>query len=124
MVTNDMSKIYSTAKFPSYKDKSKFIRLEPDLTLLMGESRAPDELEYYWTQWREFTGAKMRDMYLEYIELTNEAARLNGFRDGTEMKTDPYESETFVEEMEQTWQGLKPLYEQLHAYVRQKLVKR
>ena len=50
--------------------------------------------------------------------------RANGFADGTEWKTDPYESDTFVEEMEETWRGLKPLYEQLHAYVRNKLVKR
>ena len=43
---------------------------------------------------------------------------MNGFTDGTEMKTVEYESNTFVDEMEQTWEGLKPLYEQLHAYVR------
>ena len=39
------------------------------------------------------------------------------------MKVDPYESATFIEEMEETWFGLKPLYEQLHAYVRHKLNK-
>ena len=50
--------------------------------------------------------------------------RANGFRDGTEWMTDTYESDTFVEEMEETWRGLKPLYDQLHAYVRSKLVKR
>lgn len=32
-----------------------------------------------------------------------------------------YESQNFVEEMAETWNGLKPLYEQLHAYVRSKL---
>ncbi len=48
-------------------------------------------------------------------------ARLNGYKDGTAMKVQPYESETFVEEMAETWEGLKPLYEQLHAYVRSKL---
>ncbi len=40
------------------------------------------------------------------------------------MNTEDYESDTFVEEMAQTWEGLKPLYEQLHAYVRHKLAKR
>ena len=50
--------------------------------------------------------------------------RLNGFKDGTEMKTVSYESNTFVDEMAQTWQGLKPLYEQLHAYVRYHLNKK
>ena len=49
---------------------------------------------------------------------------MNGFKDGTEMKTVAYESDTFVDEMAQTWQGLKPLYEQLHAYVRYHLNKK
>ena len=40
------------------------------------------------------------------------------------MKIEPYESDTFVEEMDETWRGLKPLYEQLHAYVRHKLAKK
>ena len=50
--------------------------------------------------------------------------RINGYKDGAEMKTDVYESDTFMEEMAETWEGLKPLYEQLHAYVRHKLVER
>ena len=43
---------------------------------------------------------------------------MNGFKDGTQMKIVGYESDTFVQEMADTWNGLKPLYEQLHAYVR------
>ena len=70
------------------------------------------------------SGSKMREMYKEYVELTNKAARMNGFQDGTKMKTYAYESDTFVQEMDQTWQGLKPLYEQLHAYVRYHLHKK
>ena len=124
VITNEMEKIYSTAKVPDYKDKSKKVSLEPEITLTMGKSRDPDELEYYWTQHRESTGTKMREMYKEYIELTNKAARMNGFKDGTEMKTNAYESDTFVQEMDRTWQGLKPLYEQLHAYVRYHLHKK
>ena len=49
--------------------------------------------------------------------------RLNGYKDGTELKVIAYESDTFVKEMEDTWNGLKPLYEQLHAYARAKLLK-
>ena len=123
-VTNDLAKIYSTAKVPMYGNPNKLIGLEPDITLIMRESRDPDELEHYWTEWRKATGNKMRDLYLEYITLTNEAARVNGYKDGTEMKTNSYESDTFVDEMAETWRGLKPLYEQLHAYMRDKLVKR
>ncbi len=122
-ITNKMAKIYSTAKFPAYKDKSRLVRLEPDLTEILASSRDPEELEYYWTRWREETGEKMRDLYIDFVKLSNEAAKLNGFRDATEMRTEDYESDTFVQEMEETWFGLKELYEHLHAYVRNKLVK-
>ena len=33
----------------------------------------------------------------------------------------PYESETFEKEMAELWKTVRPLYEQLHAYVRRKL---
>ena len=42
--------------------------------------------------------------YHEYIDLYNEAAKLNGFPDASMMKVDPYESKTFIQEMEDTWQ--------------------
>ena len=120
-ITNNMEKVYSTAKVPHYKDRSKLVSLEPEITLILGESRDPKELEYYWTEYRKVTGQKIRNYYKDYIHLTNKAAQMNGFRDGTEMKTHAYESDTFVQEMDATWQGLKPLYEQLHAYVRNRL---
>ena len=33
--------------------------------------------------------------------------------DASQMKANPYESATFQQAMEATWQGLKPLYEQV-----------
>lgn len=122
-ILSQMSKVYSTGKVPDYRDPSVEHTLG-EISTIIADSRDPKELEHYWTQWRAASGAKMRDIYLEYIDLTNEAARLNGFRDGTEMKTESYESDTFTDEMAATWQGLKPLYEQLHAFVRDKLNKK
>ena len=74
-IVNEMEKIYSTSKVQDFKDKSRVVSLEPEITLRMAESRNPKELEYYWTKHREVTGSKMRDMYKEYIKLTNKAAR-------------------------------------------------
>ena len=39
------------------------------------------------------------------------------------MFLESYESPTFLREMAKTWNSLKPLYEQLHAYVRFRLYK-
>ena len=109
-LTNEMSKIYSTAKVPDFNDESKSLSLEPDLSLLLAESRDPRELEYYWTYWRKVTGKEIKEMYKEYVNLTNKAAKLNGYRDGTEMQIQAYESKTFVEEMAATWSGLKVVF--------------
>ena len=48
----------------------------------MARSRDPEELQYYWDQWRRATGERMGDQYRQYIDLYNEAATLNGFRCG------------------------------------------
>ena len=122
-LTTSMSETYSKAKVNGYENSSEQKSLEPHLTEILAESRDPEELKYYWEQWREKSGAEIREMYGEYVDLYNQAAALNGFSDAGLMKIDSYESSTFQQEMEETWQGLKPLYEQLHAYVRHKLNK-
>ena len=74
-ITSQMEKIYSVAKVNDFNDPSKKISLEPEITLKMAESRNPKELEYYWLKHRDTTGKKMRNMYKEYVKLTNKAAR-------------------------------------------------
>ena len=66
-----MKKTYSIAKVPSYKDKDKLERLDPEITERLAKSRDPDELEYYWEQWRNVTGVKYRSQYQEFIALIN-----------------------------------------------------
>ncbi len=61
-------------------------------------------------------------MNMEFIELYNEAAKLNGHKDGHEMHTASYESDTFEDELDKTWKGVERLYKEVHAYVRNKLV--
>ena len=72
-VTGKMKKIYSTAKVPDFKNATMLLNLT-EIKNKLAESNDPEELEYYWTQWRMETGGKMRQMYLQYIELTNKAA--------------------------------------------------
>ena len=74
-IKTKMSKIYSTAKVPSYKDKTKMMSLDPDIRDAVAKSTDPEELEHYFTEFRKATGRELRDLYLEYIELINEAAR-------------------------------------------------
>ena len=73
-IISEMKKIYSTAKVPGYKDKTEVVT-EAELREITAKSTDPEELEYYWTEWRRVTGREMRDLYLQYVELTNEAAK-------------------------------------------------
>ncbi|KAK4313338.1 hypothetical protein Pmani_015292 [Petrolisthes manimaculis] len=98
--------------------------LEPHLTQMMANSRDPDELRYLWRAWREAAGKPIRQKYLRFVQLSNEAARLNGFSDAGEYWRSDYEIDGFREEVEELWQKLSPLYQQLHAYVRAKLVEK
>nr|CAD7259647.1 unnamed protein product [Timema shepardi] len=36
-----------------------------------------DELQYVWTEWRRKSGQKIRDLYEQLVELSNQAAKLN-----------------------------------------------
>ena len=44
----------------------------------MADSRDYNERLHVWEGWRRETGRKMRPLYEDYVDLKNEAARLNG----------------------------------------------
>ncbi|KAG0692757.1 Angiotensin-converting enzyme [Chionoecetes opilio] len=100
------------------------LSLEPELNNLMASSRDPAELRYVWRAWREVSGKPLRQKYLRFVELANEAAKLNGFNDAGEYWRSEYEVDNFSEQLEVLWERLQPLYQQLHAYVRARLVQR
>ncbi|XP_076067061.1 angiotensin-converting enzyme-like isoform X1 [Oratosquilla oratoria] len=121
-VITDMAATYSTAKVCDYNDLSLCnLTLEPDVTRILRESRDYRELEYYWESWRSATGKKMRKSYKQFVDLANKAAQLNDFKNMGDMWLEPYESPTFRQDLRKLWEQLKPLYQQLHAYVRRKL---
>lgn len=48
----------------------------------------------------------------------------SGFSDNGEMWREPYESDSFIQDIEALWKQVQPLYKLLHAYVRSKLVQK
>ncbi|KAK5649891.1 hypothetical protein RI129_000920 [Pyrocoelia pectoralis] len=118
---SDMETIYATAKICDYKNKTKCdLSLEPDIVGIIRSSRDPEELKHVWIEWRRKT-ASAKPFFQEYVKLSNEAAVLNNFSSNTGLWLYDYESSTFVHDVEEIWKQLKPLYHQLHAYVRTKL---
>ena len=75
-----------------------------------------------WTGWHTIS-PKMRNDYTRFVELTNEGARELGFTDLGEMWKAGYDMTPteFEQETERLWGQVKPLYDQLHCYVRDKL---
>jgi peptidyl-dipeptidase A len=95
------------------------------LSRLLAQSRNPDSLLDAWTGWQA-VGAPMRDRYTRFVTLANAGARHMGFTDAGAMWRAGYDMppDSFVAVVDKLWQEVRPLYVQLHAYVRRQLVAR
>lgn len=121
-IISEMENTYSTAKVYDYnKPDNCNLNLEPELTEIMMKSREPERLKHLWKSWRDESGKKVKLNFIKYIELSNEIARLNNFTDMSAYWMKEYEDDNFPEQIESLWQQIKPLYNQLHAYVRRQL---
>ncbi|XP_047100514.1 angiotensin-converting enzyme-like isoform X1 [Schistocerca piceifrons] len=121
-LVSEMESIYSTAKVCDYNDATKCdLSLEPELTERLAESRDPKELSHIWVEWRHASGEKVRSQFEHYVALSNEAAVLNNFTDASAYWLKDYEAEDFQDQVKALWDQVKPLYQQLHAYVRRRL---
>ncbi|MEZ5914357.1 MAG: M2 family metallopeptidase, partial [Parvularculaceae bacterium] len=90
--------------------------------LLMRQMRDPAKLAEVWTKWNDYAAA-MKGDYVRMVEIANEGAKELGYADvgalwrsGYDMSPDEFETET-----DRLWGQVKPLYDQLHCYVRAEL---
>lgn len=97
------------------------LELEPDLNNVMSQSIDPEERLWAWRKWHEGVGRKVRPLYVEYIKLKNEMARLNDFADYGDQWRQKYETEELQHIVTELYRQIEPLYKQLHAYIRRKL---
>ena len=95
--------------------------MDPDLTKVLKDSRDYDELLWAWKGWHDETGPKMRSIYAKTVEINNNGARENGYKDLSERWIEDYEDDEFEKKFDDLFNEIKPLYQQLHAYVRRKL---
>jgi len=68
----------TAADQPTQHPQSAFTALSSDLTDILATSRDYNELLFAWKGWRDASGAKIKDKYKRYVELSNKAAVLNG----------------------------------------------
>lgn len=117
-----MEEIYSSAKV-SHPLIGMNLSLVPDLVKIMADSRNNDHLVTAWREWRRVTGPQIKPLYKKFVALSNEGARDNNWEDTGDWWRSWYKPSKIASEVEKLWMDMKPLYMELHAYVRDKLRK-
>ena len=94
-----------------------------DIEAEMGTNRNPDELAEMWASWHSNVGAPMKDDYARMVEIANQGAKELGFADVGAMWRSGYDmpADDFAKLTDKLWAQVKPLYDQLHCYTREKL---
>ncbi|WP_164114287.1 M2 family metallopeptidase [Sphingorhabdus sp. Alg239-R122] len=94
-----------------------------DIEAAMGTNRNPDQLKEMWESWNNQVGAPMKDDYARMVGIANEGAKELGFKDVGAMWRSGYDmpADDFAALTETLWQEVKPLYDELHCYTRDKL---
>jgi peptidyl-dipeptidase A len=65
----------------------------------------------------------MKPLYTELVKVVNQAAQSQGYADASQNWMNELEIDNLETVADDLYEQLKPLYEQLHAYVRRKLSK-
>ncbi|GAC1624456.1 MAG: M2 family metallopeptidase [Nevskia sp.] len=102
--------------------KSECLTLDDLEKIIDDPARSPAERTEAWAGWHG-VGRGIRKDYVRFAELANQGASELGFHDLGDLWRAGYDmkSEDFNAETERLWGQVKPLYEQLHCYVRTRL---
>jgi peptidyl-dipeptidase A len=116
--------MYGRGKYCVGGDSRQCLGID-DLDVRMAASRNPKELLDLWTGWHAIA-VPMRAKYARFVELSNQGARELGVADTGALWRSRYDmpDQEFSNELERTWQQLRPLYDELHAYVRFKIIQK
>ncbi|GFU21407.1 angiotensin-converting enzyme [Nephila pilipes] len=119
-----MTEIYSKVKFCKYQRPNDECNLpyDPDVINLMGTSNNPKERKYYWLELRKKTGRKIKKLFIQSVKQMNKIAKIYGFNNKAELELNEYEDANFEKYMAKQIEKLRPFFEEMHAYVRRKLI--
>ncbi len=89
---------------------------------IIAESDDPELLQATWESWREIS-KPMKGDYAEMVKIINKGSAELGFKDAGDLWRSGYDmdAEDFSKETDRLWGQVKPLYDELHCYVRAEL---
>ncbi|KAH7946443.1 hypothetical protein HPB49_025158 [Dermacentor silvarum] len=127
-IVSDMQGNHASAKICPFSRKATnpddcTLTLDKEIKDMLASSRNYDELLHVWNEWRRVSGKPVKEKFTRYVQLLNEAAKLNGFDDASGLWQNQYEYDGFEDNVKRLWEQLSPLYQQLHAYVRTRIRK-
>ncbi len=115
---------YGKGKYCPGGPKEKCFGID-DLDERLAKSRDPKEIAAMWAGWHK-VAVPMRDRYARFVELSNQGARELGFADTGALWRSGYDMspEQYSADLERVWAEVAPLYNELHTYVRRKLIQK
>ncbi|RKH06647.1 M2 family metallopeptidase [Corallococcus carmarthensis] len=115
--------LYGKGKYCGKDGKGKCRDLE-ELSDVMAESRDANALLDAWTGWHAIS-RPMRPLYTQLVNLSNAGAKDIGFNDLGTLWRSSYDMPPaeFEAEAQRLWGQVKPMYDELHCYVRGRLAK-
>jgi len=89
---------------------------------IIAKSDDPKLLKTIWEGWRTIS-PKMKTDYAKMVKIINEGSQELGFKDAGDLWRAGYDmdAKAFAEEADRLWGQVKPLYNELHCYVRAEL---
>ncbi len=119
-------KAKDAAKKAYDKLEGKYCQDLDALSKVLQKSNKPAELLAAWQGWHDNVGKAERPLFVRFVELANAGAKGIGFQDISTLWKSSYDMppEKFEAEVDRLYGQLKPLYTQLHCYVRRGLNKK
>jgi peptidyl-dipeptidase A len=120
-ISTSMDSLYGKGKYCSKRQGGKCLNLV-EMSEILAKNRNYDDLLDVWQGWHQVS-PPMRASYQRFVELANEGAKALGYKDIAEVWNSRYDMPPgdFETETDRLFRQVKPLYDDLHCYVRAKL---
>ena len=121
-IVSRMRGVYGKGKWCPDPAKPDACHNIDDVTKVLANSRNEPELRREWEGWHTISPPMKKD-YARFADLSNQGAKELGFADTGAMWRAKYDMppDAFAKEVDRLWDQVRPLYLELHAYVRMKL---